>query len=161
MRKKSEITITADHSEIFFHELNDQLLSNMIVDYLNTQVKRVPLKNEIILKIQVPHGSQEEINRIKDAIYDYYQLQVKQKELYQKFSTMKKIILCILGFFLIFLSTVISDIIPVVLPEILLIAGWVAIWEVVDDLLFTDPTKQLEEKRALQLAKATILFDET
>lgn len=47
------------------------------------------------------------------------------------------------------------------LPEILLIAGWVAIWEVVDDLLFTDPTKQLEEKRALQLAKATILFDET
>ena len=45
-----------------------------------------------------------------------------------------------------------------IIEELILILGWVAIWEVADYLLFEDTKNRIKSKRIDELTKATIKF---
>ena len=69
----------------------------------------------------INEGFKEEYNRSKQEHID---------------NNMKQIIFLLLGILFIFLSTTISE--EFIWKEILLISGWVPIWEVIDVELFSD-----------------------
>jgi len=63
-----------------------------------------------------------------------------------------------IGVLLILLSDLFAEMFDFLIPELFLISGWVAIWEMVDSILFVYNKNRIERKIAKKLSKCVIEF---
>lgn len=138
---------------------NPNILSSSISDYILRTCKGIPLKNNLTITIitnkQVNKALEEEITKL---IKKHYQDHINELNITAQYDAIKKSILTIIGIISILFSNILSSITKILLPELFLIAGWVAIWEVVYSILFVGSKNKILKKRYQKLLKSPISF---
>jgi len=129
------INITIEKKEYFFEKYNDYKVSKELINYLikesiNKQNIKVIINSsfDINFKQYIIEGLNQELENNLE--------QKRQNNLFQ-------ILLIFLGIFFICLSVIFKDFI--IWHEVMLIGGWVPIWEAIDIELFRD--SKAREKR--------------
>ena len=123
------------------------------------QSKKLPLNAKFSLLIDDKIGlNDKEKELLVDAIREYYGLKVRGKLLYNKYNNVKKTLLFAIGMILVLLSDLFNSIFTFLIPEMFLIAGWVAISEVVYSILFVDGKHMVETTKARKLTECEVKF---
>ena len=142
MEKLIEIDIN-NKSDVL-EKYNNSKISKELIEYLINEANFLYKKDTIIIKINMNPKINLDIVNLLNAGF-------KREYLYTIKSHLKnnilQIILFFLGIFFLFLSTQINS--SDIWKEILLIGGWVPIWEMIDLELFND-FRGRKRKRILQ-----------
>lgn len=158
---KNKIIVDIQNKEDLYNPFNKGQISEELGTYILNRSKKLPLKEKMIICINdYERLNKNEKEHLVDAIREYYGLMVQEKMIYNEFNQVKHIILFIVGILLITLSNILSNVFPFLIPELFLIAGWVAIWETVYGILFTENQTRIEIKKIKELTTCLIQFIE-
>lgn len=153
---KTIININLNSKEEFYSKYSNQKLSSELTDYIYSECYGENYKNNIIINIYTELKiSDTEKNEMIDTIRRTFGLKVQDKLYYYEKAKHKKTILFIVGIVLIiiyYLSFI------EVLSEIILILGWLAIWESVYSFLADSSKDYIYIYRLRKLASAHIHF---
>ena len=142
-----EINITNENELLNIY--NKNIISETLDNYLTTSLEHRSLKENITINIT---GTKNE--NIKNIITNYY----KEKYLYLKkidsLDNYIRLVLFLIGVLSIFMSKQFTNIVS----EIFLIAGWVIIWEIIYDVLFSEIKRKRKARIYKTLAKAKIIL---
>lgn len=149
-----ERIITIDLTEKYdvVEKYNEDKAAEEILKYVIRQAMLV----EKYEKLKVIINNQTElrgksIDILKAGLRDEYKKSVKER----KNNNFKQIIFFLLGVLFIFFSTLIKE--NTIWKEILLISGWVPIWEMVEMELFPDMEGRQKRKIIKRLLKAEMI----
>ena len=153
------IEVDIKSKEGIFNSFNENQISDELGNYIFVNAKKSSTKAELVINIdnKIPF-TEEEKEKLVDGIREYFGLLVRSKLNYKKFNSIKKMILFMIGMLLILLSEVLSDVVRLLIPEVISIAGCVAIWESVTILLFIDSKNNYEIKKLKELSECDINF---
>ena len=140
------------------HDYKKLALSDEVCNYIEEIAYIIPLKYEIILEIHCPEISEIEQLRIKKVIKNNYGLEIDDTDYDVRVANRKCISLFFLGAFILILSFALEEILMEFLIEFLYIAGWVALWEMCESLMFNNAEKRTERINKLQLYDSEIKF---
>jgi len=153
----SNIEIELKDKKDFISKYNSNRISRDLYNYIKEEVKLTNIKEKIniniktrfkitdkekeLLALNIKKTCTEEINDIK-----YLEQRVLLKEIF----------LLIIGMFIIFLCFLIKK--TIFISEIILIVGWLFIWESLDRLMFSRTQNKIKIKRLKQLVKSDINY---
>lgn len=159
MKKTNYIVVEINNKENIFNKFNEKQISDGLAQYIITNAKKSLLGENIklVIKQNILLTTQEQI-KIVDAIREYFGLLVREKILYLRINNIKQTVLSIVGILLIIFSEFLSLTFDYLIPELLLIAGWIVIWEVLDSILFVDSKTKIGKKIYLKLSNCEIEF---
>ena len=123
---------------------NESLLNEELDNYIVNNCKHISSKEKITLNVN-NLSKKEEQEQLLALIHHHYLNKVKQLNKIDKYDDYFRLVLILLGIILIIISEQFTSL----LSELFLIAGWVVVWEVVYDILFTG----IKRKRDLKLCK--------
>lgn len=156
---KNVINLTIQSKEDFYDKFNTNQLSKELGDYLYNNNLQFPFKEPLSIRIittfKLEKKDQEEI---VDMIREYFGLSIRETLNYYKFNRVKKLILFILGIVLICCAHFTELRHDFIFSEVLLIVGWVAIWEVFENILLVETKKRFKLKYLKRLVQCKILF---
>ena len=147
------INIDINNLEELENDYNKKHINKDLEEYIMECAKLMPRKEKIELKINSNLNSIEQENAI-NLIHGYYKEKFKQYHLIDKYDDYFRIILLLLGILLIIISEQFTSLIS----ELFLIAGWVVVWEIVYDILFTSIKRKRDLKLYKKLATCEIEF---
>ena len=154
MEKIIEIDIHDKYDLI--EKYNEDKIASGLIDYIIKE--SLPInKNEkikIVLNIKCKDIKKDYSAFLKDGLIQEYNKSLKE----HKINQLKEVYLLILGIIFLLLSRIINN--DSIWKEILLITGWVPIWEVVDILLFSDTTGKGKRKIIKKLYECEIIETE-
>lgn len=153
---KTIININLKKKDDFYSRYSTKKLSSEITDFIYNECYGENYKNNIIINIYTKLKlSDKEKNAMIDTIRRTFGLKVQDEIYYYKKAKFKKTILFLIGIVLIviyYLSFI------EVLSEIILILGWLAIWESVYSFLADSSKDYICIYRLRKLASARIYF---
>ena len=138
------ITIKLEKIEDAMNPYNENVLKEELDNYIITSCQHIHSKEKIVLNIN-NFSKKEDQKKVENIIHTHYQAKVKQLNKIDKYDDYFRLVLLLLGIILIIISEQFTSLIS----ELFLIAGWVVVWEVVYDILFTG----IKRKRDLTLYK--------
>lgn len=147
MEKVIEIDIL-DKSDLV-EKYNDDKLSRDLMEYIIKEATFVSRKDKIKIVINNKCGVNDYKNIFIESLKEEYNKSLKICHL----TNIRQLFLLMIGIIFLFLSTLIKN--EVIWKEILLIGGWVPIWETIDIELFSD----LEGRRRRTILKKLIESD--
>lgn len=134
---------------------NSNKISDELIKYIENFHRFVSKKDKIKIIINKKCDIEQNCTElITGALKEEYIKSLKIKRL----NNIKQISLFIIGALFIFLSTIVTK--AEIWREILLIVGWVAIWEMVDLELFTDTEEKRKRKVLEKLLQSEIIENE-
>lgn len=155
----STINININKYEDVMEKYDNNKLSSELAYFIYNQYMSLPLRKGIELNIETNFEiTEEQEGIISDMIHRYFGLQV-QKSIYNfRYKTKYQIFLFLIGALLIAISNlkVLADFSTI--HEILLIIGWVAVWELFYDGFFVDYKENIKRKRYKKLSEVKINF---
>lgn len=125
-------------------------LSNELLKYLINESKYTDESLKIVIKTNM------EADSVKDVIKSGLNSALKNAEYIDKLYNNKQILLFIMGITILIISTLILN---QVIKEIVIIAGWVFIWEVIDISLNTDIETRITKRTTKKLLKSRIVVE--
>ena len=141
----------------FTSRYNENRISSDLYTYIKKEVKLADIKDKINIEIStdfkltdkekeqlslnIKKTSEEEINDIK---------YIEEKVL------LLELLFLFIGFIIIFLYFLIKNI--AIISEIVLIIGWLLIWEALDRLIFSRTENKIKKQRLKQIIKSDIDF---
>lgn len=149
------INIKLKNIEDATNPFNESLLNEELDNYIVNNCKHISSKESIILNVN-NLSKKEEQEQLLTLIHHHYQNKVKQLNKIDKYDDYFRLILLLLGIILI----IISEQFISLLSELFLIAGWVVVWEVVYDILFTGIKRKRDLKLCQKLSTCKINFNE-
>lgn len=158
-RKVKYIDVTLNSFEDSTSKFNNNTLNEELSNYIFKECTGINLKNNIIIRIK-PEFNITDIQKEKlvDMIRANYGLDISENLIHVKYENVKKLLLMIFGIIFVLLSELITLDYIFIIKEVLLIIGWVGIWEAVYSLIFVDLKKKFEMKRLKQLTTCKIEF---
>ena len=147
-----KIKITIKKEDSITNEYNPKYLKPELEDYIINCAKQVYPKESINLDLSLETNLEQK--KIENIIHYHFEdkyLKLKRVDHYDDYY---RLILLLLGIILI----IISEALTAFISEIFLIAGWVVIWEMVYDVLFTGLKRKREQKIYKKLANCEITF---
>jgi len=127
---------------------NQNIVSKDLVNYLLEQVKFVDKNDNFKIIISQKFDFECDIvNMINKSMNDLYILNLKKSYI----NNIKQVIFLVLGIICLVLYGVVNN--PII-SEIILIGGWVLIWEMVDLFLFSDTQLKRDKIVLKKLLKA-------
>ena len=135
MEKIIEIDIV-DKSDLV-EKYNDDRLSKELLEFILKEATFITRKDKVKIVINNKCSALNSVNIIKEGLKDEYAKNLKLWHI----MNYKQLFLLVIGLIFLFLSSLIGD--AFIWKELLLIGGWVPIWEVVDIELISD----IESKR--------------
>ncbi len=157
--KKINITVNLKNKQDLYTPYNNSILNDNLSSYLLNSLRGLGLKEKVqITIIHTEDISLEEQKNIENIIHtNFYRIDFEDA-IYTKAYHIRAIILLIVGIILLWISYYLNTNNIYIIEELILILGWVAIWEVADYLLFEDTKNRIKSKRIDELTKATIKF---
>ena len=140
------------------HDYKKLALSDELCKYIEEIAYIIPLKYEIILEIHCPKISEEEQLRIKKVIKNNYGMEIDDRDYDVKMANHKCVLLFFIGAFFLILSYALENYLIEFIEEFLYIAGWVALWEMFENLMLDNAEKRSERVNNLQLYDSEIRF---
>lgn len=161
MKESYKIKVELSDLNNIFNQYNHDFLSDDLSKYLyNCCTYTKPLESitiEIKSHINLPDSDKEKIRQTIIKNYNFY---LNKEKKIKKHDNLKKIFLSFIGVCLIYLTKILNNLDLYLLQEILLISGWVAIWEVTYSILFVDTKRNFKLDHLKKLAKSKIIFSE-
>lgn len=155
------IDIIVSDKEDLYNNFNSKKLSSELGSYIYNQSLGYSINEEFKINIKVTGTlTNKEKNDIVDMIREYFGLSIRETLIYYKYNNFKKIVLFVLGIILIYISHFVGTINDFLISEVFLIIGWVAIWEVFENILLVESKKKFKLKRLKRLVKCKISFGE-
>jgi len=153
------IEVDIKSREGIFNPFNENQISDELGNYIFRNSKKGEAKSKLIINIdnKIPFNEDEK-EKLVDAIREYFGLLVRSKLAYSRFNSVKKMVLFMIGIILMLLSNVTRDSLGFLIPEVVSIAGWVAIWEAVHIILFADNKNRFEIRKLKELTMCEINF---
>ena len=142
-----EINIT-DENELL-NIYNKNIISENLDNYLITSLEHRSLKEDITINIT---GTKNEF--IKSIITNYYEEKYLYLKKIDKLDNYIRLTLFLIGILAIFISKQFTNIVS----EVFLIAGWVIIWEIIYDVLFSEIKRKRKARIYKTLANAKIIL---
>lgn len=140
------------------HDYKKLALSDDVCDYIEEIAYIIPLKYEIILEIHCPEISDEEQTRIKKVIKNNYGMEIDDRDYDIHVANKKSCSLFFIGLLFIILSFAFGTKIPSFIAELINIVGWVALWEMCENLMLNNSAKRTERIYKLQLYDSEVKF---
>lgn len=148
-----KILINLKDLNLAFNEFNHNILSNDLDNYLFNEAKKSTYKEDILLVISNINNLEKQ-KKIKELIINFYLNKIKEYKKIDKLDNYFHLILLFFGILLI----IISEQFTMFLSELFLIAGWVVIWEMIYDILFTSIKRKRELNIYKKLTNSTFNF---
>jgi hypothetical protein len=157
---KVDISINVEDKDTFYDELDVKrlTLSKDIEDYIESKLKKVIYKSNVVLTFYTPELSEDEQEDIIKLIRSHYGLILFQNKRELNITKIKIFILFIIGISFLASTHILSSE-YVLVKDILSIAGWVSIWEIVSTILFDTIKTQREKYNYQRLYNAKIKFE--
>lgn len=158
MKKETIIEISFEEKD-YINQFNNTKLSNSLSNYILEECRGKSLANRITLNVKTNFkiSNQEKEEFIK-MVHENYKTDLEEYVLILKHSNLKKILIFFIGVILIYLSYFKEISNNEVISEVILIIGWVAIWEAAYTWFFESDKNRIKAKRLKQLAKCQINF---
>lgn len=157
-RKKEIIVVTLNNKNSYKNPFNENKLSQDLSNYILEECKGLNYSDELEIHIKTKFDiTREEKVNIINMIRSNYGIDVRENVIYMDHLIKKNILLFIFGCLFIAYSFFIEDA-SATISEIILIIGWVGIWEVVYSIFFSEYKKRMQIKRLKQLANSRIIF---
>jgi len=158
MKKEYKIHIDISEKKLFYEEFDDELFSKELSDYIMRRINKIPLRGNVRLEFESSNLTDEERKKFKRKFKDYYQSLLDDNKIFSNMCLIRNLFMIIVGILLIACNYYFSTSFEPILLEIVMIIGWVMIWEVVYDFLFSNNRRRYEVKRIKQQLKAKIVF---
>lgn len=156
---KDYIEININNNEDIFNKFNKEQISNELANYILTSSKKFLTSSNIkIVIFQKVEMGKEEQNKVVHAIKEHFSLLASEKTKNLKLNNDKTFVLLGIGLSLIVLSDFCSKIINVLIPELFLIVGWIAIWEMINSIFVSNNENKLERTIAKKISECEIEF---
>lgn len=149
------IKIDLNDKNDWLDKYNSNKASDELIKYIVNYHRFVSRKDKIKIVINKKCNIEQNCTElITEALKEEYRKSLKV----QRINNIKQISLFIIGVLFIFLSTIVTK--AEIWREILLIVGWVPIWEMVDLELFTDTDEKRKRKVLEKLLQSEIIENE-
>ena len=148
------INIELNNYEDAFNKFNKEELSEELASYIFEIAKQISL-DEISIKIK-GNFDEEKQSELESLIRRYYRKKTVIFNRDDKYNNIFKMAFALIGIILINISIYVHDL----LGELFLIAGSVAIWEVVGDFLFEIMKRKREKSIYTRLSRCNISFED-
>ena len=159
MNKETIIAISFDEKDDYINQFNNNKLSNSLSNYILEECRGKSLANRITLNVKTNFKiSVQEKEEFIKMVHENYKTDLEEYVLILKHSNLKKILIFFIGVILIYLSYFKEISNNEVISEVILIIGWVAIWEAAYTWFFESDKNRIKAKRLKQLAKCKINF---
>jgi len=153
---KTIININLNRKNDFYNTYSNRQITNELKEFIYNECLGENYKNHITINIHTKlQLTEDEKENMMDAIRRTFGLRVQDELYYYEENQKKKTIMLLIGILLIILYY--SPLVGV-LKEIILILGWLDIWESVYSLIFDSRAKQVYIIRLRELAKARVYF---
>ena len=157
MNNETIIEISFDEKDDYINQFNENKLSNYLSNL--DECKGKSLANRITLNVKVNFKmSSKEKEEFKKMIHENYKSDLSEYMLILKYSNLKKMIVFFAGIILIYLHYFKDISNNKIISEVILVIGWVAIWEAAYTWLFENSKNRVKIKRLKQLTKCKINF---
>lgn len=145
------------YSPYGYEELNREL-----ADYIDSIVYHIPLENSIVLMFDCGMASDEEKQKVRQAVLDYYGLRLEDKKQDFRINRWKILGLFGVGAILLTFSYFLANhTANQFFFDFMNIAGTFALWEAVDLLLLERQSINIERLNAGQTVTAKVIFATT
>lgn len=137
------IDIFIESKNELYEKYNKEIVSNELINYIINRTLHIKKREQIELKLHVTEETTDCIELIKNGIKEEYQKSIKNRSIIN----IRQFMLLLVGILALVISTFINK--NNILHEIIIITGWVPIWESIDLELFSD-TKEKQKRRVLK-----------
>lgn len=155
----TNINIVLEKKQDFYSKYSKDKLNKELADYIYDECYGEDYKSHININIESKLKlSDKEKHKMMDIIRRTFGLRVQDEMYYLEKSQNKRTILLLIGIALIIIyySSFVS-----ILKEIILILGWLAIWESIYGLIFDNHRDSMKIIRLKELSKARVYFKQS
>lgn len=160
---KAVIPITIDNVDDLYmkHDYRKIDLSDQLCNYIEEIAYIVPIEYDIVLEIHSPEIDEEKQERIRKNFKVNYGMDIDDRDYEIKMSNLKAFIMFLIGIFLMFIAYSLKPYIWDMLSEIIVIAAWVPLWDMIEIVTLENKDLKIERLNKLQLydAQVTFVFD--
>lgn len=160
MKKQTKnIVININDKSILTNPFNDEKISDELGNYIFKCSMQYKISNK--LKIIINHDnllSHEEQLKLKKMIIVYFNEQINYRNKLYKFSIVIDSLTLLIGILFICLYYLFYYYNIAIISEILLIIGWVAIWEWAYNNIFVDTKNIFKIEKYKQIINSKIIF---
>ena len=155
------IPIQVESIDDFYNKFDSSknTLEPELASYIDKCAYNIPINYKLILKISCPNLTEEDKKEIERLIRIHYGLIVHDKNLDLKINEIDVLWLSVLGVIVLALTYFFGEQLQSFLKEILLIAGWFAIWESVDKFVLGRRKIRIDKRNAKQLFDSEIYYE--
>ena len=155
----NKIIININRYEDIIEKYNNNVLSDELARYIFNRAMTISINRNPEIDIYAANSlTDEQENEIADMIHKHFGLEVQKSLIISKYKRNYQMLLFLIGVFLITLSNLSFILNLSTIHELLLIFGWVAVWELIYDGLFVDFQEKIKRKRYKKLANAKINY---
>lgn len=151
--KEKIITIEVNNLNDVFNIYNPEIINDELHNYIMHQCLGVSVYKPLKFMIE-GNFNDDEKEKIESAIKNYYKSYINHYKSIDKYDDWVRLILLLIGIVLIFASQKFDF----VISELLLVIGWVAIWELGYDILFYKQKRKRDYFRYKQIYSSKIEF---
>ena len=160
---KAVIPITIDKFDDLYmkHDYKKIDLSDQLCNYIEEMAYIVPIEYDIVLEIHCPELSDAEQNHIRKTFRSNYGMDIDDKDYDIRMANSRALILFIIGILLMVFAYAITPYAWQIITDFAIIAGWVALWDMMEILWLDNDNLKVERLNKLQLydAQVTFVFD--
>lgn len=156
---KHTMNIYIEDKDDYTCPYNNKKLNSELLSYILDENKGIPFHHIIEISVHSPHRfSKNEKDDFVTILRSNLGQDIKEYYLEMKLTYIRAIILFLVGMIFILFSSIFSN--PKLISEILLIIGWVGIWESCYIFLFERIHTRVQIKKLKKLVNAKVLFYE-
>lgn len=162
MKNKNEhfIHVTLREYDQMMSNYNDKSLSQELGQYIYKECQGIPMKKRINIKVTSKFLMTEDYKKkLSDLIHAYFGLEVKENLIFIKYNMIKNVFFSILGIVILTIAFTLQKHFYNVISEILIIIGWILLWEVLYNLFFNNRKLRIKIKRDKMLARCKIQYE--
>ncbi len=159
MKKKLNIEVDISEKKYFTSKYNENTLAPELKDYLLNEIIGYDINTKININIDAKFKlTDEEKEHYKELIIKEFKESNDELEYEIELGNIKKLTLLLIGVSFVIASYFFGHIMGEILEEILMVFGWVALWEVAYAIFFTDASRRRKIKRNNQIIHANIKY---
>ena len=156
----NKIVINLNHNDDVYNKFNNKILSNELRNYIYEQYTSFKEDGSIDIIISSDEDMTDKFkDNVRKMIMDDINSNIIEFNKIQKNLIIKSILLSIIGVCLIITAHFFNVYNEFVVSEVLMIAGWVSIWQVFDNLFFKQSKWQSKYNGYKKLNKCKIKFE--
>jgi len=155
--KSLRIIVNLENAHEIHHPFNKDTLNPDLVHFLYYEcLGQANSKIDIHILVEEDLSSEEKAV-IRNLIHKHFKEEMREIQIKKQITQVFNLFLFFLGLLFLLISFLLSN---KFIEEIFLILGWIAIWEVVENILFSESKENLKYNRYKSLSVARIYFKE-